>query len=424
MNNKIVKSYKFRLYPSKKEETKLMETLDLCRQTYNFLLQELNEQKVIDKSQIQGIIPDLKICEPKFNKLYSKTMQYECYRLFSNLRSLSKSKEKRNKVGSLRFKGKNWFKTFTYNQSGFKLIETGKRFQTLKLSKIGEIKIRAHRNIKGKIKQVTIKKEQSGKWFATITTEEPNKLENKLNLNKAVGIDLGLTNITHDSDNKIIQNPKHLNKHEQKLKCLQRLLSRKKKGSKNNEKARTRLAKHHEKILNIRNDFLHQISSRYVKNYDVIAIEDLQIKNMVKNKYLSKSISDASWNKLRRFLTYKAENAGKLLITVNPHGTTQRCSSCKNRVKKNLGNRIHKCDNCGLKIPRDYNSALEIKDIALKSIRQELSEYKHSKSLLILDVCIKPVEMPLAAELKIRSTSQALMKQETQERLTTDAQWL
>ena len=103
-----------------------METLDLCRQTYNFLLQELNEQKVIDKSQIQGIIPDLKICEPKFNKLYSKTMQYECYRLFSNLRSLSKSKEKRNKVGSLRFKGKNWFKTFTYNQSGFKLIETGK----------------------------------------------------------------------------------------------------------------------------------------------------------------------------------------------------------------------------------------------------------------------------------------------------------
>ena len=93
MSNKIVKSYKFRLYPSKKEEIKLMETLDLCRQTYNFLLQELNDQEVIDKSQIQGIIPDLKICEPKFNKLYSKVMQYECYRLFSNLRALSKSKE-------------------------------------------------------------------------------------------------------------------------------------------------------------------------------------------------------------------------------------------------------------------------------------------------------------------------------------------
>ena len=409
MNQKTVKSYKFRLYPSKKEETKLMETLDLCRQTYNFLLQELNDQEVIDKSQIQGIIPDIKICESKFNRLYSKTMQYECYRLFSNLRALSKSKEKHHKVGRLRFKGKNWFKTFTYNQSGFKFIETGKRFQTLKLSKIGEIRIRAHRNMKWKIKQITVKKEHSGKWFAIITTQELNKTENRLNLNKAVGIDLGLINIIHDSDNKIIQNPRHLNKHEQKLKYLQRLLSSKKRGSKNREKARIKLAKHHEKITNIRNDFLHQISNYYIKNYDVIAIEDLQIKNMVKNKYLAKSISDASWNKLRQFLTYKAENAGKLLITVNPQGTTQRCSNCKNKVKKKLTNRIHDCDNCGLIISRDYNSALEIKDIALKSIGQELSEFK-------------PVEMPLTAELRIRSTSQALMKQETQKRLTTDAQ--
>ena len=100
-----------------------------------------------------------------------------------------------------------------------------------------------------------------------------------------------------------------------------------------------------------------------------------------------------------------------MLITVNPHGTTQRCSNCKNKVKKNLGNRTHNCDKCGLIISRDYNSALEIKDITLNSIRQELSEFK-------------PVEMPLTAELKIRSTSQALMKQETQERLTTDTQWL
>ncbi len=411
MKLKTVKSYKFRLYPSKKEEIKLMKTLDLCRQTYNFLLQELNNQKVIDQSQIQGIIPDLKICEPKFKGLYSKTMQYECYRLFSNLRALSKSKEKHRKVGRLRFKGKNWFKTFTYNQSGFKFIETGRRFQILKLSKIGEIKIRAHRNIKGKIKQITIKKEQSGKWFAIITAEESNKTENKLNMDKAVGLDLGLTNLIHDSDNKVIPNPKHLSKHEQKLKHLQRLVSKKKKGSKNREKARIKLAKQHEKITSIRNDFLHQISNYYTKNYDVIAIEDLQIKNMVKNKHLSKSINDASWNKLRQFLTYKAENAGKLLITVNPQGTTQRCSNCKDKVKKNLGNRTHDCDNCGLIIPRDYNSALEIKDIAIKSIRQGLSKYK-------------PVEMPLTAELKVRSTSYASMKQETRERLTTDAQWL
>ncbi len=384
-----------------------MEALELCRQTYNFLLHELNEQKIIDKAEIQAVIPDLKICEPKFNKLYSKTMQYECYRLFSNLRALAKSKEKKNKTGMLRFKGKNWFKTFTYNQSGFKLIETKERLQKLKLSKIGEIKIRAHRKLKGKIKQITIKKERSGKWFAIIA-EESNKIESKLNMNKAIGLDFGLINLIHDSNNNIIQNPRHLKKHEQKLKFLQKLLSRKKKGSKNREKIRIKLTKKHEKILSIRNNFLHEISSYYIKNYDVIAIENLQVKNMIKNKYLSKSISDASWNKLRQFLAYKAENAGKLLITANPYGTTQRCSNCKNKVRKNLSNRMHKCNKCGLTISRDYNSALEIKDIAMKSLRQELSEHK-------------PVEMPLAAELK-RTTSYALMKQETQEHLSTDAQ--
>lgn len=130
----------------------------------------MNNQKEIDKSQIRGIIPDIKICEPKFKNLHSKAMQYECYRLFSNLRALAKTKGKR-KVGRLRFKGKGWFKTFSYNQSGFKLIQTGKRHQTLWLSKIGNIPIRCHRNIKGKIKQITIKKEASGKWFASVIEE-------------------------------------------------------------------------------------------------------------------------------------------------------------------------------------------------------------------------------------------------------------
>ncbi|MCG2717260.1 MAG: helix-turn-helix domain-containing protein, partial [Nanoarchaeota archaeon] len=120
---KVVIAHKFRLYPSREVEKKMFKTLNLCRQTYNILLNQLNCQKVIDKSQIQGVIPDIKICEPKFKKLYSKTMQYECYRLFSNLSSLAKSKSKR-KVGRLRFKSRSRFKTFVYNQSGFKLVMT------------------------------------------------------------------------------------------------------------------------------------------------------------------------------------------------------------------------------------------------------------------------------------------------------------
>jgi len=378
------RTYKFRLYPSKKQEEKLLWTLEKCRNVYNTLLTELNNQKVIDKAQIQGLLPDLKICEPELKQVYSKTLQYECYRLFSNLTALVQSKNKKRKVGRLRFKGKGWFKTFTYNQSGFKLINNGKRCQNLHLSKIGNIPIRCHRNIKGNIKQITIKKESSGKWFASIIAEQRITTIKKP-IKKIIGIDLGLENLVYDSEGNRVENPRHLNKHSKKLTLLQRRLSKKKKSSKNRMKARIKVAKQYEKLVNLRNDFLHKLSRYYVDNYDAIGLENLQIKDMVKNKYLSKSISDVSWNKFKQFVSYKAESAGKHYITVDYKGTTQRCSQCGNKVKKELYTREHECSLCGFKAKRDYNSALEIKRLALKNIGQELSDFK-------------PVEIALAAE--------------------------
>jgi len=273
------KAYRFRLYPGKKQEEKMLETLDLCRQTYNILLGELNRQKVIDRSHIQGIIPDIKICDSKFKKLHSKTMQYECYKLFSNLQGLIRSKEKQRKVGRLRFKGRGGFKTFTYNQSGFKLITTGKRFQTLNLSKIGDIPIRCHRDIKGRIKQVTIKKEASGKWFASIVAEQRLSIL-KRQIKNVVSIDLGLTNIVYDSEGDKLENPKYFKKCERKLRSLQRKLSKKKKGSKNWLKTRIKIAKQYEKLVNTRNDFIHKLSTYYIHNYDAVGVEDMKITNL------------------------------------------------------------------------------------------------------------------------------------------------
>lgn len=373
---KLVVAHKFRLYPNKQHEAKLLETLDLCRQTYNILLGELNRQKVVDKSQIQGIIPNMKICDPRLKKIYSKTLQYECYRLFSNLRALSKLKEKGKKVGGLRLKGRGWFKTFTYNQSGFKLITTGKRCQILRLSKIGDIPIRCHRSIKGKIKQVTIKREASGKWHASII-EEIRKEKTELKpIKKVVGIDVGLTDIIYDSDGNKISNPRHLKKHSKRLALLQKKMSKKKEGSNNRNKIRSRLTKQYEKLVNTRNDFLHKISKYYVNNYDTIGMEDLTITNMTGN-HLNKHILDASWGKLRQMIAYKAERAGKLYILVNHKGTTQRCSNCGKKVAKDLSERTHKCPYCNFEAPRDYNSALEIKKLTLKKIfeiGQELSK--------------------------------------------------
>jgi len=369
-----MQTHKFRLYSSKKSEQKMLETLEICRQGYNTFLGELNNQREIDKSQIQGTIPDMKICDEQFSKVHSKTLQYECYKLFSNLNGLSQRK-KTGRVGQLRFKGKGVFKTFTYNQTGFKLLNTNKRCQTLWLSKIGNISIRCHRQITGKIKQITIKHFPSGKWFAFVI-EDGNRKKQYPTTNKIVGIDLGLIDTVYDSDGNSITNPKQLKQKEKRLKHLQRMMSNKQKKSSNRNRFRVQLARQYERLVNSRDDFLHKLSDYYVTNYDVIAMENLAIVNMAKG-YFSKSILDACWGRFRQFVSYKAENADKIQMLVDYRGTSQRCSQCGEMVHKELWEREHRCHNCGFIVPRDYNSALEIKRLCLHRIRQELPEYKH-----------------------------------------------
>ena len=148
--------YKFRLYPTRKQQEVLFKQLNLCRFAYNQLLEELGKNK--DKKHIQHYIVELKEKYPELNDVYSKTLQYECYRLFSNLKGLSISKKKGNKIGRLRFKGRDWFKTICYNQSGFKLIKQDKRYNLLHLSKIGDIRLLQHREIESKIKGIIIKR--------------------------------------------------------------------------------------------------------------------------------------------------------------------------------------------------------------------------------------------------------------------------
>tara|TARA_Y100000310_G_scaffold336426_1_gene420945 strand:+ start:89 stop:1225 length:1137 start_codon:yes stop_codon:yes gene_type:complete len=352
-----MKAYKLRLYPNKEQVNKLEFALEMCRRTYNFLLSELNAQVEIDKSQIQGILPDLKIVEPELKQIYSKTLQYECYRLFSNLSALRQLKQNKKKVGRLRYKGKNWFKTINYNQSGFKLINTNKRYDLLHLSKIGNIKILQHREVEGNIKQITIKK-SADKWYATIITDVTIKTQHG---DKELGIDLGINNFIADSYGNYIEHPKTLTKYQSKLKEAQQELSKKKKRSNNGLKAKLRVAKIYEKINNSRDDFLHKISTLYIKNSKIICIEDLNIKQMMMQRYYNaKNIADSSWGKFVQFLTYKAESAGCKIVKINPRNTSKTCNNCGNIQDMPLYKRIYECNNCGLSINRDYNSAINI----------------------------------------------------------------
>ncbi|MEX2704896.1 MAG: RNA-guided endonuclease InsQ/TnpB family protein [Candidatus Freyrarchaeum guaymaensis] len=323
---KVQLTYKFRLYPKPEHEEKLLETLELCRQTYNHFLAQWNrKERIPSRLELQSQLPKLKIVKRELNKVYSKVLQMVLYQLYSNLRALSQLKKNGKRVGRLRLKGKGRFKTFVYNQSGFKLIKTGKRLDLLRLSKIGDIPIRVHRKVEGAIKQVIVKKHNSGKWFACMCVEKEVRVTRR-EPKKAIGIDVGIKHFLTDSDGRQIENPRFYERTLERIRILHRNLSRKKKGSKNREKARVKLARAYEKLVNQRNDFLHKLSRFYVDNYNVICVEKLNIKGMVRNHNLAGKILDASWGKFIRLLHEKAERATCVVVGVNPRGASEGLS--------------------------------------------------------------------------------------------------
>jgi len=339
-------SYKFRIYPSKMIQKKLQEQLELCRWLYNRLLFELNkakkESRTLKPKDTQSLIVNLKQENTNLKKVYSKVLQMVNYQLWSNIKALHKLKKNGKKVGKLRYKGKGWFKTLNFNQSGFKIdFENNK----LILSKVGSIPIKLHRSIEGKIKGVIVKREKSGKWYAIVQVED--KSEPLPPIGKVVGIDVGVRHFLTDSDGRQVENTHFYERTLERIRILHKNLSRKQKGSKNREKARIKLAKAYEKLVNQRNDFLHKLSRFYINNYDVIVVEDLQIRNMVRNGNLAQKILDASWGKFIQLLSYKAERAGRKVVKVNPRGTSEGLSmddpyrdyisACRIKNKAGLG---------------------------------------------------------------------------------------
>jgi putative transposase len=254
--------------------------------------------------------------------------------------------------GYSKFKSKYKYNSITYPQSGLEF--DGKK---LWLSKIGTVKVRISQPIVGKIKTVTIKREAS-KWFVIFCCEVPAKALTETT--KIIGIDVGLEHFYTDHTGKTIDNPRTLRKSENKLAKLQRQVSRKKKRSNNWKKAQKKVSKLHIKIKNQRKDFTHKLSTKLVKNNDIICYENLNIAGMVQNSKLAKSISDAGWGMFFQQLEYKAEHAHKLAKNVIPNNTSQLCSSCGKKVIKGLSERWHKCPYCGLILHRDQNAALNI----------------------------------------------------------------
>ncbi len=360
---RIIKTYRFRLYPSRNQACQLDEFLGMARFAYNKQLElKINSYKENKKNLAQFDLNNSLLSLKKENSflcnLHSQVLQNINQRISYAFSSFFNNIKNKNKAGFPRFKGKNRYDSITYPQSGF-----GIKGNKLCLSKVGEIKIKLHRAIKGEIKTLTIRRTSSGKWFACFSTEHNIKQENKEKNNAILGIDLGLNHFYADSNGNLIDNPRCLRKSEEKLAKLQREHSRKKKGGINRNKSRLKVARIHEKIKNQRNDFLHKESRKLANKYSNIAVENLKIKNMVKNKHLAKSINDASWQRFLQMLAYKVEETGGKIMPVNARGTSQYCI-CGNNVEKTLAVRIHKCSNCKIEIDRDIMSAMLIRKLA------------------------------------------------------------
>jgi putative transposase len=356
-NNKIQLSFKYRIYPTREVEEKLLRVMQVEAKVYNALLDAVNnarkEGKKITPKDTQDMLKGLKT-EGK-ELVYSKALQMVNNQLWYNINSLHELKKKGKKVGKLRYK--KILKIVNYNQSGFK-IDGDK----LILSKIGEVKALFHRPLEGEVKGVIIKKSATG-WYAIFQVDvEKEPLERT---GKVVGIDLGVEKLVTTSDGVVIENPKVFDKVEKRIKILQKSLSRKKKGSRNYEKVRKKLAKINEHVKNLMSDYIHKVTSWLVEQYDEIYVEDLDVKEMVEDsnsKTLRKHILHSDFSRFMSHLSYKASRAGRRVVKVDPRNTSKTCAWC-GYVKKDLtlADRVFVCPRCGWTVDRDYNASLNIR---------------------------------------------------------------
>jgi len=355
-----MKAFKYRLVPNKTQEATLERTLVTCRYLYNASLAERIDKYKADKTSVTYVQQANALSDKKNEwqeQVHSQVLQDVLKRLDKSFKNFFTGLKSKRRVGFPRFKNDRRFKSFCYPQSGFKLLDG-----RIRLSKIGDVKLKLSRPVEGKIKTCAIVKDVD-QWFVVLTCETPVAVK-VASTKPSVGIDVGLTTFATMSDGSIIENPRTLVKSQKKLATVQRRLSCKIKGSNRRNKQRTKVAKVHRKIRRQRDDFLHKTSTALVKKYGTIVFEDLNIAGMMKNHCLAKHIGDASWNKLIQFTTYKAESANGAVVLVNPRGTSQRCSGCGEVVPKTLADRIHCCPHCGLVMDRDLNASHNIKSRA------------------------------------------------------------
>lgn len=360
----MIRTYKYRLYPSQSQESALRRVLAACRGLYNMALAERKypyqfEGRSVSKADLYELAKHYRRTFPYADQMFSQTAQSVIEQVDQAFQAFFRRVKAGEKPGYPRFKGRGWYNSFLFKQFGSGARLDGRR---LKLFGIGRVRVRWHRPLEGDIKTVRIV-HKAGRWYACFAceVEAPGPLPAT---GRAVGIDVGIAALLTTSDGDKVPHPAYYRAGQKRLRRLQRKLARAQRGSHNRRNLLQQVQRQHEHVANQRRDFLHKLSTDLVRTFDRIALEELRVRNMVRNHHLSKSILDSGWATFRQLLTYKAESAGSEIAFVNPAYTSKCCSQCGAVFQDfDLSTRWVVCD-CGLSLDRDHNAALNILDRA------------------------------------------------------------
>jgi putative transposase len=359
----VIRTYRYRIYPTSRQEQTLNKHLAVCCELYNAALQERRDAWKIERKSLTWFDQNLQLKPIRAERedvaaLYSQVLEDALKRVHLAFNAFFARVKRGKKAGYPRFRSRSRYKSMTFRGAAH-----FPRDGRLRIPKVGKVRIKTHRPLDGNIKTLTIKRE-AGRWFAIFALEcETERLPFSADV---VGIDVGLSVFATLSDGTAIENPRWFRTAQAKLRRLQRRVARRKKGSSRRRKAVLLLQRFHNHIRDQRRDFHHKESRKIVNQNGLIAVEDLNVKGMVRSHNLAKSISDAGWSNFLFMLAYKAESAGRVFVKVDPRGTSQTCL-CGAEVRKTLAQRWHLCLKCGLSADRDHVSAQLILAKALPS---------------------------------------------------------
>ncbi len=366
----MYKTFEYRLFTNRSQHKRLLSCLAESRLLYNEMLEMLKANYEESGKFLSRYDLAYRFKGRGGEHVPQTTVQTLADRLDKALKRFFDRKELRCKVGFPRFKSANRWHSIQLRQYG-RGRDVFLNSQTKRLhvpSKLGaRLKVKQHRPLEGTPKTAHLVLRADGHWYVLIICdmgEAPPKREGD-----AIGLDVGLTHFVADSNGSTVENPRCLKKAQKRLRRAQRKAARRKRGSNRRRKASKQAAKQHLKIARQRKDHAHKTARNYVDAYAFIAVEDLRVQNMLKNRHLARAIADASWSSFKKILVLKAEEAGVRVVEVSPRYTSQRCFRCEEIVRKSLSVRTHICPQCGYASDRDTNAAKNI----LRAARMEPS---------------------------------------------------